>query len=157
MRRKREQCISNIEKNEGTGLNLFFDELFQYNIKKINEILLMNKNKPMFIANKNGTIEFVNDKWCNLCEYNKNEVINNKFSILHGPNTDKSVIKEFMDNLHEKNESRMNVINYTKTGKEIYLYVEAKRLSNELCYGFVEDKNSIQIVRNINDYLHYEM
>lgn len=157
MRRKREQCISNIEKNEGSGLNLFFNELFQYDIKKINEILLMNKNKPMFIANKNGTIEFVNDKWCYLCEYNKNEVINKQFSILHGPNTDKGVIKEFMDNLNENNESSMNVINYTKTGKEIYLYVEAKRLSHDLCYGFVEDRHSKQIISDINDSLHYAM
>lgn len=139
-RRERQQCFTNavdpmcIE----SKYTDFFNELFWHDTEKMMELLAMYEKRAMFISEIDGTIQYVNEKWCCICEFDKKSVIGQRFNILQGPKTDKIKTRNFVNTLSNAEKANMNIINYSKSGKELNLYVEAKKLSQNLCFGFVE-------------------
>ena len=139
-RRERQQCITDFDQdmcvdNVQTD---FFNRLFWHDMTKMKELICMHDKRAMFVSSNRGVIQYVNGKWCELCEYDKQEIVGKSFNVLQGTNTNNQKTKTFVDTLDNTGKSNMTIINYSKSGKELNLYVEAKKLSHDTCYGFIE-------------------
>ena len=120
----------------------FFDELFAYDFIKVKELLNIHENRACFVTNNFGHIYFVNKKWCQLCEYDKEDVIGHNLNILQGTKTDKKKVYDFLERLKKQDKTNMEIINYSKSKKELNLYVEAHKLNDNICFGFIEEINN---------------
>ena len=82
-RRERQQCFTNSSdpmctENKDTD---FFNKLFWHDTPKMIELLTMYEQRAMFVSGNDGIIQYVNDKRCCLCAFDKDNVIGKTFSI----------------------------------------------------------------------------
>lgn len=135
MRRERLNCFTNDyemdnyfeiqnklkNKNLQELVKLDLDDIIQ-NIEFINDNYM--------IANKKGTVFYVNQSWCDLCKYSKNEIINKNCKILQGNYTNKLTIDTFKKDLELNNNAIMNICNYTKYKELLHLNIESVYIKN---------------------------
>lgn len=70
----------------------------------------------------------VNDAWVGLCGYTKDEARQHSLSMLHGPETNTSALRDMEERLlHGKSgaEATAHVVNYTKVGRKFYNQLRA--------------------------------
>lgn len=140
-RRKRLHCVSD-EDYEMTYCNQ--DKILFYESKHINDTLynlsmwnaffvdkfltMMKNNDPVFLTNKKGHVLFVSQEWCNISEYEEQDILGRKFNLLQGEKTDKYKCHQFVAELNSFDRASMIIVNYTKSGNPIRVYIETERI-----------------------------
>ena len=145
IRRPRLKCFTeneiddynfNYELNYDNILDIFLS----WNKSDVDKYFVLNKEKGCFITKLNEEVIYVNDKWCQIFGYSKNEIIGKNFKILEGENTDLQKCYQFKQNLLKNNEAEMNIINYKKNNDLIKLKViSRKSIDKPYYYGFIEE------------------
>ncbi|WP_331774614.1 PAS domain-containing sensor histidine kinase [Sulfurospirillum sp. 1612] len=69
----------------------------------------------------NGMITFVNDEFCRIFEYSREELIGKNHNIVRHPDVDASVFKALWDTILAKKTYKSTVKNLSKSGKTIYV------------------------------------
>lgn len=145
-RRNREKCMTGFSEDSSVAnhshVNEFFSELFWYDPSRLQDLLgMQTRNDATFVSALDGQIYYANDAWCRLCKFSKDDIVGMNFRDLQGPKTDKKITRRFVNELESKGESVMDVVNYTKDGKELRLHVEARLLNDNVYYGFARVNN----------------
>lgn len=109
------------------------------NTHKLIDILSLSDEKAMFVSNDVGKIKYVNSKWCELCECSSESIIGKSFNVMHGPKTDILRTRDFIKTLNNSGTANMVIVNYSPKGNELHLYVEAYKISPDICYGYAEE------------------
>jgi two-component system CheB/CheR fusion protein len=92
------------------------------------------------VTDSAGHIEWVNDAFTRLTEYTLEEVVGRKpGEILQGPRTDPQTIIAMRERLLHREGFNVELVNYTKGGREYWVAIEARPVFNELgaVTGFV--------------------
>lgn len=132
--RDRQYCLTDFDVIYN---NFNYNNLKNYNLDYV--ILNLNySNEKLFIFNRNGIFFLANNSWMDLCKYDLEELINQNLRILQGEKTDKKIIKNFMNDLLRYKESKMDVINYDKNGKELYI---------NYCANYIKDSNDLYLCK----------
>jgi PAS domain S-box-containing protein len=135
--------------------------------KKINENLLkiqeydfiskiVSKTKDIIVITDNqGKAIWVNDAFEKLTEYSIKEVFGKKpGDILQGPNTDIETRKKIKKALINKKVIDINIINYSKSGKEYILNLNISPIFKEGSKSEIE--YFISIERDVTDIIHLQ-
>lgn len=84
--------------------------------KTINGVVIMDPER---------TIEWVNDGFCRLTGYNREEVLGHKPSeLLQGPETDPETSKRILEKYAAKQPFSEEILNYKKTGEKVWFYID---------------------------------
>lgn len=85
------------------------------------------------ITDPAGRIEWVNDAFCRLTEYTPEEVQGRKpGELLQGPDTDPDVVRTMREHLQRREGFNVEVLNYTKSGRQYWVAIEARPVFSEL-------------------------
>jgi PAS domain S-box-containing protein len=88
---------------------------------------LVDKSSIISKTDKRGVITFVNDNFCKISEYTKEELIGKPHSILRHPDNSKEIYKDLWNTIKEKKSEWSGVIkNLSKTGKTYYIKTTIK-------------------------------
>ncbi len=68
-----------------------------------------------------GIITFVNDEFCNIFEYSKEELIGKNHNIVRHPDVPKELFKILWDTIKQKKTYKATIKNLTKNGKTVYV------------------------------------
>ncbi len=103
----------------------------------------------VFISNKNGFIEWVNDSCLNLTGYSKEELIGKKLEqILHGPETDVQTIEYLSKKIENGLPFNTEIINYSKNNKKYWVRIQGQALHDKngeiLKYFAIEEDITLQ-------------
>lgn len=101
------------------------DEHENNNFSDLCSSIMNNKEKAYFILNDKNKIICVSKKCEQICGYTQEEIYHEGFNKLQGPETDKNIINNFMNDIKKFKKSTMNIINYTKTNDRIKIKVDA--------------------------------
>ena len=99
----------------------------------------------------NGNITYVNDTFCTLCEYSRDELIGKNHNIIRHPNNSKDLFKEIWNTVKtQKNIWHGTIKNISKTGKSFYLKTTIKPILdlNGEILEYISIKNDITDVMN---------
>jgi PAS domain S-box-containing protein len=111
-------------------------------IKKEEEFQLITKvvsktKDAVVITNPEGYIVWVNQAFTKISEFSKEEVIGKKpGTILQGTNTSQKTVSEIREAIKLHEEIDVNIINYSKSGKEYWLNINISPI--------YDDKNQIE-------------
>ena len=111
-------------------------------IQKEEEFQLITKvvsktKDAVVITDQKGYIVWVNDSFAKISEYSKDEVLGKKpGSFLQGKNTNLNTVAEIRKAVIQKEEIDVNIINYSKSGKEYWLNINISPI--------YDDKNQIE-------------
>ncbi|RIJ42408.1 PAS domain S-box protein [Pontibacter oryzae] len=84
--------------------------------KTINGVVIMDPDR---------NIEWVNDGFCRLTGYNRQEVIGRKPSeMLQGPETDKKVAAQILEKYRSQKPFSEEILNYKKSGEKVWFYID---------------------------------
>ena len=116
--------------------NLVLEELLEERSKNLNEQKIENKNMGYLISqykkamdnslivsltDLEGNITFVNDNFCNITGYTKEEVINKSHNILKHPKSDKALFEELWKSIRNKEIWKGIFQNIKKNGETYYI------------------------------------
>jgi PAS domain S-box-containing protein len=88
---------------------------------------LVDKSSIISKTDKRGVITFVNDNFCKISEYTKEELIGKSHSIVRHPDNSKEIYKDLWNTIKEKKSEWSGVIkNLSKTGKTYYIKTTIK-------------------------------
>jgi PAS domain S-box-containing protein len=88
---------------------------------------LVDKSSIISKTDKRGVITFVNDNFCKISEYTKEELVGKPHSILRHPDNSKEIYKDLWNTIKEKKSEWSGVIkNLSKTGKTYYIKTTIK-------------------------------
>ena len=99
----------------------------------------------------NGNITYVNNTFCNLCEYSRDELIGKNHNIIRHPNNSKDLFKEIWNTVKtQKSIWNGTIKNISKTGKTFYLKTTIKPILdlNGEILEYISIKNDITDVMN---------
>lgn len=127
--------VEKINENDGCDLSCLqvFDiiSLFEKMDSTMrNKFIYSLKNQPCFLMNKQGQLLYVNEKWCNLCEYNASECIGKNLGFLQGLETNKADVYTFLSQIYNNSDAELSVCNYTKSGNKININVKSHNLES---------------------------
>ncbi len=111
-------------------------------IKKEEEFQLITKvvsktKDAVVITDPLGKIVWVNNSFTKISEYSKEEVLGKKpGSFLQGKKTNQDTVNEIRKAIQQKVEIDVNILNYTKSGKEYWLNINISPI--------YDDKNQIE-------------
>ena len=86
-------------------------------------------------TNIDGIITFVNDEFCKISEFSKDELIGKNHNIVRHPNTPKEIFEELWETIEKKKTYKATIQNISKYGSTFYL--------NTTIIPILDDKNSI--------------
>jgi len=111
------QKINEIVKNENISKEKLLDTLFLLNEYKnaIDESSIVSK------TDKKGIINFVNDKFCKISGYTKDELIGKSHNIIRHPNMTKDFFKNMWKTILDKKIFKGIVTNRKKNGEAYYV------------------------------------
>jgi len=100
-------------------------------------------------------ITYVNDAWCSLCGFERDEVLGQTLSIIQGPATDREALKDVMTRLGEWKESASIVLNYRKDGSPFVNHLQVCPLNDHSgtvhhFLGVLEDIGLLNIADSVN-------
>jgi len=94
-------------------------------------VALLSQN-AILIMDSQGRIQWVNDSFTRITEYKPEEVWGKKPSdILTGPETDTETLRIMSERLSQNQQVRIEILNYTKSKKKIWLSVEVEPVLDE--------------------------
>ena len=83
------------------------------------------------ITNDRGEIEWVNESFEKLTEFNLNEVKGiTPGKLLQGPETDQKTIKHMKDRLKSHEAFNVEIVNYSKSGRKYWIRIEVQPIFN---------------------------
>jgi PAS domain S-box-containing protein len=82
---------------------------------------IVDQQNLISITDLNGVITFVNDKFCKVSGYTKDELIGQNYNIVQHPNTRKDYYEELWTTIKNKKVFRSTIENLAKDGKSFYL------------------------------------
>ena len=89
-------------------------------------------HSAVLITDAEGRIEWVNEAFSRITEYSLEEVSNKKPSeILTGPESDPETLRRMSDHLKRAEEIEVEIVNYSKSGRKIWLAVEVHPIRND--------------------------
>jgi len=99
---------------------------------KLVHVAMLSQN-AILIMDSSGRIQWVNNSFTRITEYTPEEVWGKKPSdILTGPETDPATVKNMSDNLRQQKPVSIEILNYTKSKKKIWLSVEVQPVFDEM-------------------------
>jgi PAS domain S-box-containing protein len=112
-------------------LNTTVDNLRLYEkvVVNTNDAVLITEAEPFDLPGPK--ILYVNDAFCKMSGYTKEEVIGKSPRILQGPKTDRKQLDKIRAALSKWESVKVELINYTKDGREFYVEFEIVPLANE--------------------------
>ena len=125
----------NIDKETGDLYGIGRDISEQ--IKKEEEFHLITKvvsktKDAVVITNPSGQIVWVNNAFSKISEYTKEEVIGKKpGSLLQGKKTNQNTVEDIRKAVKQKEEIDVNILNYSKSGKEYWLNINISPIYDE--------------------------
>ena len=125
----------NIDKETGDLYGIGRDISEQ--IKKEEEFHLITKvvsktKDAVVITNPSGQIVWVNNSFSKISEYTKEEVIGKKpGSLLQGKKTNQNTVEDIRKAVKQKEEIDVNILNYSKSGKEYWLNINISPIYDE--------------------------
>ena len=117
---------------------------------------LVDKNSIISKTNKNGIITFVNDNFCQISEYTKEELIGKTHGIVRHPDTDKVFYKDLWNTIRNKKTEWSGVIkNLSKTGKTYYIKTTIKPIldSNNEIVEYVSIRSNVSTIMSDKKHL----
>ena len=85
----------------------------------------------------NGIITFVNDEFCRIFEYTKEELIGKNHNIVRHPDVPSDAFKNLWDTILSKKTYKSTVKNLSKSGKTIYVNTTVTPIINK--QGIIEE------------------
>jgi PAS domain S-box-containing protein len=110
---------------------------------------IVDKSAIVSKANPKGIITFVNDKFCNISGYSKEELIGKSHNIVRAPDVPKEIFKDMWDTIQNKQIWTGQVKNRKKDGSNYY--VDAT-----VCPILDEDDNIIEYIALRNDITEFQ-
>jgi PAS domain S-box-containing protein len=111
------------------GINVLVDitekKKDEEELKKLSLIARKTIN-AVIITNAEGEIEWVNDAFTKITEYEFAEVEGKKSSILHGKHTDPGVVKFMQEMVGNQKPFECEILKYTKSKRPIWIKIEAQ-------------------------------
>ncbi|MBC7786346.1 MAG: PAS domain-containing protein [Methylophilaceae bacterium] len=98
-------------------------------ISRLNDIVLITEAKPLNSAGHR--IVYVNDAFERRTGYKREEVIGKTLKILQGEKKDRQELNRIRLALEKWQPVRAELINYTKSGKEVWLELDIVAIANE--------------------------
>ncbi len=108
-------------------------------------VALLSHN-AILIMDSHGRIQWVNDSFTRITEYKPEEVWGKKPSeILIGPETDTKTLRIMSDHLKRNQPVRLEILNYTKSKRKIWLSVDVEPVIDEsgVVYLFIAVEHDI--------------
>ncbi|NOX15911.1 MAG: PAS domain S-box protein [Epsilonproteobacteria bacterium] len=102
-----------------------------------------------------GIITFVNDEFCNIFEYSKEELIGKNHNIIRHPDVPKKVFENLWDTIKAKKTYKATVKNLTKSGKTVYVNTTVIPMINK--QGDIEEFIAIRYDITKNIYMTKEL
>lgn len=99
-------------------------------LERLNDIVLVTKAEPINLPGPR--IVFVNDAFSKTLGYSKEEAIGNTPRMLQGPKTDRKALDRIRQALERGHSVREELINYTKSGEEIFVELDIAPVVDEL-------------------------
>ncbi len=96
---------------------------------KLNDLVIITAGGP--INGSDPPIVYVNDAFTSITGYDRDEAIGRPASFLHGPNTDPDELGRIRAAMTAFQSVRAELVNYTKSGKEIWLESETWPISDD--------------------------
>lgn len=117
---------------------------------------LVDKSSIISKTDKRGVITFVNDNFCKISEYTKEELVGKPHSILRHPDNSKEIYKELWDTIKDKKSEWSGVIkNLSKTGKTYYIKTTIKPIldSEDNILEYVSIRSNVSAIMSDKKYL----
>ncbi len=129
--------ISMSGSSEISGVAVTFTDVSnQFSLaKELNKLSAVARttSNAVVITDSNINIEWVNGGFEKISEYTLNEVfLKDPFDLLCGPNSDINIVNYVNDCINKKIEFSAELNFYTKSGKELFVHVEAQPVFNDL-------------------------
>ena len=145
-RRPREACRISIDEED---LHLLYvDNSEIYNTiefmnawENYNEYRNYNETKACVLSNIEQKIIHVNEEWENICGYSQFEIQGKGFELFQGPDTDKKICDDFVNELQDTGYAKMININYDRYKSPIKLLIEGFKLKFKNINYMSEDYN----------------
>jgi PAS domain S-box-containing protein len=103
--------------------------LLQSSVERLNDIVLITDAEP--IDGRGPRIVYVNQAFERLTGYARHEVIGKTPRILQGPGTDRRTLDRIRQALQDWQPVRVEVMNYTKSGEELWLELDIVPLADD--------------------------
>ena len=111
--------------------NEFSDQKKNEEIRKLSSVATRTDN-AVIITNATGEIEWVNAAFTKMTEYPLNEVIGLRpGDLMQGPESDPQTISLMSQCIKNKEGFDVEIVNYTKSGRKIWLSIEVRPLYDE--------------------------
>ena len=117
---------------------------------------LLNKNSIISKTNKDGVITSVNDNFCKISEYSKEELIGKTHAIVRHPETPDAFYKDLWNTIKNKKIEWSGVIkNLSKTGKTYYIKTTIKPIldSNNEIVEYLSIRSNISTIMSDKKHL----
>jgi PAS domain S-box-containing protein len=117
---------------------------------------LVDKSSIISKTDKRGVITFVNDNFCKISEYTKEELIGKSHSIVRHPDNSKEIYKDLWTTIKDKKSEWSGVIkNLSKTGKTYYIKTTIKPIldSDGDILEYVSIRSNVSAIMSDKKYL----
>lgn len=99
-------------------------------ISKTNDAIIITKAEPLD-GPDGPEIVYANDAFLQMTGYSREEVIGKTPRILQGPGSDKVVLKKLGENLRKWKHCDVDIVNYTKDGREFWVNLSIAPVADE--------------------------
>lgn len=120
-------------------------KLLESVITHMNEAVVIFEAKP---ANQlNYKIRYVNNAYCEITGYHRDEVIGQSTDMLYGPETDRVELDKLSKALDKKQPVKVELLNYRKNGEQFWMHISVVPVTNE----YREVTHWISIERDVTE------